>query len=194
MKVALATLLVLAAQAVAADPAPRVDALEEAPAMVDPVYVEPRQKVRVITPEGATIKGRMLSADGEAIVIQRGGKEQRISRDSVAVLQVDHGFRTKPVWLYGAIGLGLGALVGAASAEYDQCGSTYDDYHGSSCQASDDQRREGALAGAAVGVATGIVWSLVERESRLREIPLGRLRVGVAPIRKGAAARVSMRF
>ena len=162
----------------------------------DPVMVKPGTRVLVTTPDGETLKGRLLAADGERLVVERGGKERNIAVGDVVALQADHGRKGKPVLLFTGLGLVLGAGIGAGSAEAAaeaDCG-----YYDSRCRrrndASDDELRNGALGGAALGLATGLILSRVESHRRLQELPVARVRVGIAPVRKGVAARLAFSF
>jgi hypothetical protein len=162
----------------------------------DPVFVKPGVRVRVTTPDGTTVRGRLLEADGQRLVVERGGKPQALPVDDVVALQVDHGRKGKPMILFTGLGLALGAALGAGGAEAEaeaDC-SYYDSRCRARNDASDADLRNAAIGGAVVGLATGLILSRVESSRRLQELPASRVRIGVAPLRKGVAARLAFSF
>jgi hypothetical protein len=162
----------------------------------DPIMIKARSRVRITTPDGQTLRGRLLSADGERLVIERGGRERTVAVGDVAILHVDHGRSKAPLLLAAGLGIALGAGLGAATAEAEaekDCG-WYDDRCRNRNDASDAELRGGALAGAIVGVTTGLILRHVTSHRRLQELSVARVRVGVDPLRKGVAAKVAFSF
>jgi hypothetical protein len=100
----------------------------------------------------------------------------RVPLEAVEKIEVSRG--RKSLWKSVLIGAGIMAAIGAATRVAEPC-------NGSACTHYPD---EGALGGAVIGAAAGLIVGALGGE-RWRPIAPDRLRVGLAPTRRRGLAR-----
>ena len=139
--------------------------------------VEPGARVRVTAPSASPgrLEGTVVTLTGEDIVVdQRGGDQVTIPLQSVTLLEVSRGRKSKLL-----LGLGLGFVGGAGAGAAiipERCGL---DFPEAGCRAV------GATVGAVGGALFGAIVGALIKTERWEEVPLDQLRVSFAPQRDG---------
>lgn len=130
----------------------------------------------------APLIGRVVSVEGDHIVLERSPTDDhppgavRIALASVESVELSAGRRRnvgKGAWMGGAIGFGVGALLGAAGgAADDECGE------GEFFFCDDVTAAEGAgilgAVGAAAGALVGVAVGALTKSERWDEVPAER--------------------
>ena len=147
--------------------------------------------------------GTIVEADSQSMLVLTDTSHVQIDFSSISRLEMSStGMRTSRVLKRGGVGLLVGvaggALVGPLFLSTDCWGSFVDPGKFGGCMddftSGSNRLRATGVFGVAGGIVGALVGALLERGERWQEIPIGQLRIGIAPDRNRLALGISVGF
>ena len=150
-----------------------------------PVFLGSR--VRVETAQGSLVGNLLAWEAGSVSLINTGrGDPYVVGAESIQRLELSRG-RRRPVLKSALVGAAIGAAVYGLMPLESPCEPGAQPSF-SGCETHGAWAQAGAWVGAVVGATVGVA----RKVDRWQEVPLSRVRVGIAPVPGGAAAAMTI--